>query len=223
MNANQSCKHQSYNVDQHVPTLNIRVDTKLPDFCNFLNTIGAVHINGTLSKPKSKFDSSILPMFDVVPKINSTTTSKAMGYSLRTLNGSKHVVVDQEEIRRKVKLLQDPDELRDRCKQLESELVYYKALTNHLETELQNKQMSEGPSTLKASTQSNSSGRNWPDANNHSSRQPSSAQQQLFQQIHAAANKMVRTKSLSSLFFILRALQPMFNVFKILTMLDDII
>jgi hypothetical protein len=190
LNAAQSCKHQNYNVDQHVPTLNIRVDTKLPDFCNFLNTMGTVQINGTQSKPKSKFDNAVVPMFDVIPKINPTNTSKAMGYSLRTLNGSKHVVVDQEEIRRKVKLLQDPEELRERCKQLESEVVYYKALANHLETELQTKHLSETPITSKAA-QPNARNANWPETNNHSSRQPSSAQQQLFQQIQAATNKMV--------------------------------
>jgi hypothetical protein len=192
MNASQSCKHQNYNVDQHVPTLNIRVDTKLADFCNFLNTIGAVQINGTISKPKSKFDSSVVPAFDVVPKVNPTNTSKAMGYSLRTLNGSKHVVVDQEEIRRKVKLLEDPEELRERCKQLESEVIYYKALTNHLEVELQNRQVTEAPSTSKTPQPSvPARNSNWTETNNHSPRHQPSAQQQLLQQLQAAANKMV--------------------------------
>lgn len=116
-----------------------------------------------------------------------------MGYAVKILDGKKHVVVDEEEIRRKVKMLQDPDELRDRCKQLESEVAYYKALAHHLEGELKDKPAHEQPSTSKA-PQPNANPPSisvWPENNNHSNRH-SFTQQQLLQQLQqAAAQKRV--------------------------------
>jgi hypothetical protein len=132
----------------------------------------------------------MMPMFDAVPKINAANNSKSIGYSLRTLSGKKHVVVDTEEIKRSIKRLQDPDELRERCEQLENELAYYKALSNHLESELQNKRIQEAPSTSKtqqSNSQPHPSSSSSSSTQNHhhsGSRQHLSAQQQqILQQL----------------------------------------
>lgn len=195
--AGLTCKHQNFNMDQHLPVLSIRVDGKTPEFCNFLNTMGSIQVNGTSSKPRTKFDSSVTPMFDVVPKINCTNTSK--GYSVRMINGDKHVVVDQEEIKRKVKHLQNPDELKERYEQLENEVAYYKALASHLESELQNRpQPLDHPSTSKTTPlahgahaipprpQEKTSG--WSDQNNHINRHNQTIHQQLMQLRQGQAN-----------------------------------
>lgn len=134
-------------------------------------------------------------MFDSIPKINTANVSKSFGYDLRVLDGKKHVVVDQEEIKRKVKRLQDPDELRERCEQLENELIYYKTLTSHLESELQSKQIPEVPATSKTSNAQSSS---QPQVSNHQSNRQSissAQQQQIIQQLknHPSLHNMVRT------------------------------
>lgn len=189
--ASNSCKHQNYNIDQQIPMLNIRVEAKMPDLCSFLTNFGAIYVNNSLTKPKSKFDNMVMPIFDAVPKINTENNSKSFGYSLRMLDGKKHVVVDQEEVKRKVKRIEDPEELRIRCEQLENEVIYYKALAAHLESELENKRLPEQiPSTSKGIS------------NNHQPNRPvmSTQQQQLLQQLknHASLQNISQINKITN-------------------------
>ncbi|KAI6188038.1 hypothetical protein M3Y98_00310400 [Aphelenchoides besseyi] len=133
--AAEKCLQKNYNVDTLMPMVNVRVDAKMSEFCSFLANFGVVHVNGHKSNPQSNFEST-KSLFDVVPKLNSSDVAKPTGFMLRSLSGDQYNAIDMEQIRRTIKQVQDPDELRDRCTQLEAEVNYYKRLTLELENEL---------------------------------------------------------------------------------------
>ncbi|KAI6214985.1 hypothetical protein M3Y94_00332400 [Aphelenchoides besseyi] len=144
--AAEKCAQKNYNVDTLMPMVNVRVDAKMSDFCSFLSNFGVVHVNGHKSNPLSNFEST-KSLFDVVPKLSSSDVAKPTGFMLRSLRSDRYDAVDMEQIRRTIKQIQDPDELRDRCTQLESEVNYYKRLTLELENEL--KQRRSEPTSQK--------------------------------------------------------------------------